>query len=140
MAADVHLHILEGVTEEEVKLFLSNRLGSKYYDESKYQEHEKRYDELVEKMANTPQVWVGEVSWLKAWLTGDKEAFVPSAVEKVTEVIGEDFPVIDDELIRKVEEAMKLGSGKSEYEVNDPEEVVNFLKEHKGKKVFWITW
>jgi hypothetical protein len=92
-------------------------------------------------VSNTPSVWVGEVSWLKAALFDDAETFIPPAVQQIHEIIGEDMPLIDDSLITRVESA--LGSeNPTSYTVAGSEEspVIKFLRDNKGMRAFTISW
>lgn len=135
MAADMHIHIFDGITEEDLKGFFCWNFGSKYFDLSRA-----RPEDISRKMWRTPSVWVGEVSWLKAglMLEGEKE-FVPAPVGKICELIGEDLPVLDDILIKNVLEAMDLPNTTG-YELNTKENVREFLLQHKGKRVFTVSW
>jgi hypothetical protein len=87
----------------------------------------------------SPNVWVGEVSWLKAALFEDEEAFVPDAVAEVYEIIGEGLPVIDDALIEKIRTALGA-QNRTGYNVTDPDPVIRFLEQHRGKPCFTISW
>jgi len=136
MAADLYIHILEGVTEDNIKRFEGNTIGSKYFGTPCTDEE---WDVIDRKLAKTPAVWVGEVSWLKAALLDDNDTYIPAPVMAVSEAIGEDFPVIDDELIGKVQDAL-AEPNQTGYKVNDPKEVLAFLTKHKGKKCFTIAW
>jgi len=139
MAADLHIHVFEGITEDDLRIFFARDLGSKYFVEDPEDLDWEKWDEAYDKIANTPNVWVGEVSWLKAWLLEDDDAFIPAPVQAVAEIIGEDLPEITDELIERVVEAMRKPN-ETGYSVNSPEEIERFLKEHKGKRVFVVTW
>lgn len=136
MAADLWIHIFKDITEEDIRVFFSNAVGSKYFNTVQPSDEERR--EALNKLARTPGVWVGEVSWLKASLTGDNR-YVPEAVERIFEIIGEDLPVIDDELIARIEQALRLPNN-SIYSVSEPEPVIEFLRQHKGERCFTITW
>jgi hypothetical protein len=92
-----------------------------------------------QKMAETPNIWVGEVSWLKAAFCEDNETFIPDAINKISDIIGEDLPVIDDDLINKIAEAMKLPN-KTSYSLENAETVIAFLNQYRGEKVFTISW
>ena len=149
MGADLHIHVIRPYfTEEDYKVFSSNNLGSKYCGYAT-EERRKSYDTLFMDCKSTPSVWVGSVSWLKAALFVDAESYIPDPVVEVYEVIGEDFPVIDDQLIEKVRKAFNLpnktkkeggvfnGEG---YPLADAERVIKFLENHKGEKAFTISW
>ena len=148
MAADLHIHIFEGITEDDLRIMDSSNLGSKYFnphDKLSWEERSKVY----EKVGNTPNIWIGEVSWLKAGLMEDSDTFIPNTVGDISELVGEDLPVIDDNFIKKVvvafeqsnntkkEDGVWSGAG---YSLANPKEVKTFLKTHKGKKVFQISW
>lgn len=91
------------------------------------------------KISDSPNIWVGSVSWLKAALTGSDE-FVPDPVGAVAERIGEDLPVIDETLIEDIETALARENTTS-YETEDEEsDVVAFLRKHMGKRAFTVSW
>lgn len=139
MAADLYIHIFQDITEEDLRIFFSSTLGSKYYDET-LQVGSQEWDEAYDKVAGTPRVWIGEVSWLKASLLGDAERYIPDAVQRVTDIIGEDLPVIDDHLIAQIEQAITLPNHTAYRVVSDPKEVVEFLRRYKGKRCFTVSW
>lgn len=89
--------------------------------------------------SESPNIWIGEVSWLKAGLTGDKEAYIPNPVATISELIGEDWPVLDDELIEKILAAFDL-ENTTNCRLAEVKEVAEFLQEHKGSEVFTISW
>lgn len=137
MAADMCIHIFQGITEDDLRIFFSNALGSKYFGTVAPSDEE--LDQAFHKIARTPNVWVGEVSWLKAALFEDEEKYIPTAIEQIHEIIGEDLPVIDDELIARIEQALRLPN-KTRYRVAKPEEVVEFLRKYKGERCFTVSW
>lgn len=141
MAADLHIHIYEGVEEKDMADFFSNTMGSKYFnpkpagDIRKYTDPESSYN----KVSNTPNIWIGEVSWLKAGLFEDVEAFVPNTVAAISEAIGDDRPEIDDAFIEKICAAFDL-ENTTGYSLTTADKIRPFLEEHRGKKVFTISW
>ena len=139
MAADLHIHVFsEGeLTEEDFRAFFGSHLGSKWFDLGKSIGPD--WDGAYRKIGDLPNVWVGEVSWLKAAVLDDKETFVPDPITKVSELITEDYPIVDDELIEKVAEAMQVDNSTS-YSVSDDNEVIKFLKENKGKRALTVRW
>lgn len=136
MSADLHIHIFEGVTEKDLARFFSNVLGSKHFN--KYPDLSWD-DPINDKIMETPNIWVGSVSWLKAMILGDSEKYIPEPVNAIHELVGEDLPVIDDAFIDKADKAMK-GENKTCYALGGAEDVLAFLREHKGKQVFTISW
>lgn len=141
MAADMHIHILtDEFTESHARAFRSNCLNSKDFRLGYDEQFEKEHGcDLFEMAYATPNQWVGEVSWLKAALFEDNETFIPDPIGKVNEIIGEDFPMIDDVLIASVREAMTMPNSTS-YTLVSGDEVVRFLEDHKGKRAFTISW
>jgi hypothetical protein len=136
MAADLHIHILKGIEESDLAAFNSNTLGSKYFNPRTVDQTD---FSIYDKIGDTPNVWVGEVSWLKAALFEDAAEFVPSAVEAIHGFIGEDLPVIDDELIDKVASAFALANT-TQYKLENDEKVIEFLRQHKGERAFTVSW
>lgn len=93
---------------------------------------------MHDRFSNTPSVWVGEVSWLKAWLFEDS-SYVPDPVAKVSELIPHNrFTLVDDALIGKVREALLLPNTTPYGTAVDG--VVEFLQQHKGEQVFTVSW
>jgi hypothetical protein len=98
------------------------------------------------RIANSPNIWIGEVSWLKAQLFDKPGQFIPEPVGHISDAIDEDMPVIDDDLIELIMEAFTLpnstGHGDFKvFEVTDRgEKVREFLEEHRGKRCFTVSW
>jgi hypothetical protein len=158
MSADLHLHIVtKDMTREDFQSFFGNSLGSKYsmftqqvkmmggeapdYNSVSRQEFSSEFQwQATEKMSKSPSIWIGEVSWLKAAIfKGGNEEFVRTTVQKVQEIVGEDQPVIDDELIAKIVDAFGE-ENKTQYRITSVKKVWTFLQEHRGEKVFTISW
>ena len=141
MAADVKIHVLtDEFTEEHYKAMAYNAFDSRYFEEVSPESlgFKDKFD--IARIADAaPNIWIGEVSWLKAALFEDSDKYVPGPVEQIVEIIGEDFPTITEELIVKVEAAF-YAPNTTKYEVAREEDVVEFLRQHKGKKVVTITW
>jgi hypothetical protein len=152
MSADLSIHVLEGATEGDLARFFSNTMGSKYFnafDEGTTRQSNDEYMSSLEIVADTPSVWVGEVSWLKAALFEDPDAFIPDTVNQINEIIGEDLPVIDDDLIKRISDAFNVPNNTTKpdgvwdgagYRIAERETVVNFLEQHRGKPVFTVSW
>lgn len=137
MAADLHIHILDGVTEDEVRDFALPSCGDRMVGGVTG----KSFDLLYKLVAVTPNFWIGEVSWLKAALTGDTDSYIPEPVEKVSEIVGRDFPTIDDPLIKALVGALALPNEGTGYSTCEKGEALReFLEAHKGKKVFQVSW
>lgn len=135
MAADLHIHIKdETITEDVLKGFFASSMGSKYFDINN-----RGFDKGYDIVSRTVQIWIGEVSWLKAALTEDPETFVPPTVQQVSDLIGEDLPVLNDELIGKILKAFDAPNSTG-YSLAKKEDVEKFLLENKGKQVFTVSW
>jgi hypothetical protein len=145
---------------EEVFMSLSNEEQDKFYDLCK------RHLSMLEKegmsipksnpyvrdiplngmdekiIENTKNIWIGEVSWLKAGLFEDGEKYIPTTVMEVSSVVhAENFglKVIDDELIEAVSKAFDK-ENITGYRIAEKEKVIKFFTEYKGKKCFQISW
>lgn len=139
MAADLHIHIkTDAITDDVLAAFFSNSLGSKWFSLRSARDTGK-WEEAYETIANTPQVHVGEVSWLKAAVLEDGDQFIPAPVASISQIIGEDMPTIDDELISKVAEALRLPN-QTGYEMTGENKILSFLAEHKGRQAFVVSW
>lgn len=140
MSADLHIYILQDkFTERDVADFFAGTFGSKHFDfaASLFQQHfggGKNWD-LID---DAPNVWIGEVSWLKAMVFDDRERFVPNTVQAVSDIIGEDLPVIDDALIARVREAFSLDNG-TDFDLANVDDVCKFLETHRGKRAFTVS-
>ena len=135
MAADLHIHILEGITEVDLRDFFTNTLGSKYFGQGNSQ----RFMDLFQKISETPNIWIGEVSWLKAGLTNDAKTFIPDPVQKVKDLIGENLPVLDEKLLKEIVDALNIPND-TEYSVAEPMEVEEFLRPFIGSQLFTVSW
>ena len=134
MAADLHIHIrTDAVTDEVMAIFRSPTIIGGPRDN--IEAHERAYTIVAE----TPDIWVGEVSWLKAALLDDAETYVPDPVSQVSEIIGHDYPIIDDALIERVRVALGA-KNTTGYSIADAEPVVAFLREHRGQRAFQVSW
>lgn len=144
MAADLHIHVFDGLTEDVLRDAFRNTLGSKYFgggmgfaglltannSDSIFEAHDK--------IIAQPNIWIGSVSWLKAALTEDRD-FVPNTVQAVYDAIGEDLPVLDGELYERI-----LGAFSEEnttgYSLAKVEDVRAWLQENRGKRLFTVSW
>ena len=139
MSADLHIHVMEGVTADDLRCFNAHTLSSKYFDMNR-RECDTNYDcRHWRAIIDSPQIWVGSVSWLKAMLLEATETYVPETVGKIAALIGEDEPIIDDDLIAKVREAFESTNDTS-YSIADVNDVIAFLEVHRGKKAFTVSW
>lgn len=138
MAADLHIHIYQDITEEDLAAAFSNVFGSKHLNPRPIGELGDSHWEALGRVIDTPNIWVGEVSWLKAMITGDKYAFVPVTVDMIHTVIGEDLPLIDADLINRISDAFELGNITG-YSLADRDSVVEFVASHVGKRCFTIS-
>lgn len=160
MAADLHIHIIENdEVQKHVEQYLlveyKKREQGRYYgyydlfrlanDEKWYRrdelpQHAKsqivemksirlEYDEKV--VFRTPSIWVGEVSWIKE--------IIPAPIAKISELI-KGTADITEELIDQVGHILRTIENQTDYNMNDPDDVTEFLKTHKNKKAFCISW
>lgn len=140
MAADMKIHVVEGITEDDLAVFFSSHLGSKYFQILPSYSNE-IWNENHRKIASTPSVWVGEVSWLKQSILDVEDGhYVPDVVGDLFDLIGEDLPTVDDEFVNQVEAIYDRARAHEFYSTSAGSEVVAFLREHKGKKVFTVSW
>ena len=91
----------------------------------------------------TKNIWIGEVSWLKAGLFGDDGAkYIPTTVMEVSSAVSvPDFglKVIDDEFIETVSQAFDKPNT-TNYRLAEKKKVIKFFTKYKGKKCFQISW
>ena len=146
MAADLSIHVrTEPLTDDVMRAFFANTLGSSWgpKDLSSILSGPNNHDswmEAVKVVSDSPQVWIGEVSWLKAALAGDDETFVPNPVAQISELIGDDGSAeLTDDMIEAIIKAIDVPN-QTGYSVATPEQVRPFLEEHRGKPVFCVSW
>lgn len=134
MAADMHIHVLEGITEKELALFFSSHVSSKHF--SGLQSNpcdEKTREELTKKIDCMPNIWIGALNMF------DADDAILDTVGAIEETIGEDLPVIDEALIGKIVAAFGRDNN-PDYPVANPNDVHQFLESWKGKRVFFVYW
>lgn len=130
MAADLHIHVLTDATsEEELELF----------KQPLHSGNSKQWEEAYEHIAQTPDIWIGEVSWLKAALTSDRETFIPDTVGKIQDIIGRGTKSLTEEMLQDILNAFEAKNITS-YEVAGRDEVEAFLRPYIGQKVFTVSW
>jgi hypothetical protein len=82
------------------------------------------------------EVWLGEVSFLKAMLFGDNETYVPGPIERLSELLdGDEIYVLTPELLEEIVAALELPNT-TNYNVARPEEVRAQLTPHLGQNIF----
>lgn len=143
MAADFELHVI--TCDQDIvdyRLGMSTTIGSKYENIVPGVDYVKNPDRNVldakTRLEKTPGVWLGNLSWIKDNLTGEA-GYVPSALGKIDELVGEEFPLIDEQLINQIEYILKNETNDTTYHVTESDVVVDFLKQHVGKPVFSLT-
>lgn len=141
MAADLHIHVFTGITEDDLAAFSSNTIGSKYFRGFGALSLSGDWMEACRKIGETPDIWIGELSWLKQALMAETEGeYVPSVVQAVHSIIGEDLPVCDDELIERISHAFDKAEEHGFYSTNGRDKVVAFLEQHRGERLFTVSW
>ena len=149
MSADFHLHVFtEAFTPLHYAVANCNVMGSLFFVLDATPNHgvgvkEKLcralgYEDVIDLYIaeeQTPGIWVGEVSWLKAALLEDYQKYVPSVVEKIYDIVGDHFPIINEKLITTIDECFDCENS-TQYKVNDREPVIGFLRAHIGEMLF----
>jgi hypothetical protein len=136
MAADLHIHVMpDDMSEDVLADFFSHTLGSRWFNPRCRQA-----DDTYQKIADTPNVWIGEVSWLKAALTDDPDTYVPNPVAKVSEIVGDSLPRLDDAMVDRLMAAVGEDNGTSYRTADEPVKLREWLIEHKGRRVFTVSW
>lgn len=131
----IHIRTPE-ITDDVLANFFSCSLGSRWF-----RFHGTTTDlRSFQVVATTPSVWVGEVSWLKGLVFKDKEEFVPDPVQGIRELFSTDGDdVITEELIARANKVMGM-ENKTQYTIENGDEVVQFLRQHVGSKAFVVSW
>lgn len=135
MSADLHIHVLKGIDESVLAKLKSNTLDSKYFNPRPVSDYD---PSIYARVSATPNIWIGSVSWLKAALF-ESDDYIPDVVGAIDEIIGEDLPIIDDDLIAKISAAFELPNT-TQYDIADASEVIKFLNQYRGEQVFTISW
>lgn len=145
MSADMVIHIMEHIDKETLKCFFSDTIGSSYQDDLyTCPEGKKKITDCSHwnKMTGSPQVAVGEVSWLKASLLENDDRFIPETIGAIENILGEPTVVTPD-IIERVTQAFDLPN-QSDYPIpqaeSKREEIRKFLTEHQGHYAFTISW
>lgn len=140
MAADLHIHVgpMPIKPAENSVHFLLN--GAYDIDFDKH---------MVDSKAGIIEdIWVGEVSWLKAALFEDGDRnFIPPFVK----VVSETFPSvysgksieITEELISGLMTKMGIAAtlkDETQYDLGDPENILMWLTARKGKQAWTVSW
>lgn len=139
MSAQYTLHIYEEITEEDIREFNTNTIGSPYFNPR----FGRTNMDVYKKIANTPKHIIGDVSWLKAMVFEDEESFIPDPISILSDIfpqtIVEHFTVITDGIIEQVKAAYGKPN-QTGYDVKELEPLIDFLVDHKGKQAFSVSW
>ena len=134
MSAHMHIHVFEGITEEELASFFSPHIASKHFGGLQQDQQDERAREaLTRKIDGTPNILVGALNMFNA------DDAIPDTIGVIEETIGEDLPVLDDALIEKILAAFDRDNN-PDYPVEPINDVRRFLEVHKGKRVFFVYW
>lgn len=115
MSVDIIIHVFEnGLTKEDLRAFFSHTLGSKYFN--LLRDDHKANEVATDKMELTDQFNLCEVSW-----------DTPTWAQKIINIIGEDLPFIDNDLIEKIRP-------------HADQNLIFWLEQHKGKQIFVVFW
>jgi hypothetical protein len=105
------------------------------YTEVRSRNYRKRYSYDV--LRGAAGVWIGRMSWTKASVDGEVDRYVPQLVQEVTELFqGRRLVMIDDKLIALIDQCFYKAVPHEYYTTAEREEVIGFLKQHKGKRAF----
>lgn len=144
MSADLYIHSCgfpdnPDVTGEDLACFFSSTLGSERFV-TRPSCPDDPFCTHWDRVKASPSVWIGQVSWLKAGLYDD-DSFIPEPVEAVHDLIGENLPVLDDELRDKILSAMRIpGKRAPHYRVTRADRVREWLDAHMGQRLFTVSW
>lgn len=139
MAADLYIHSAEGLTERDLNCFFGTTVESKYFGEPSCPWQADNECVHWKRVMSTESVWIGEVSWLKQAFLGD--TYVPESVEAVRTIIGEDLPILDEQLRQRILEAIQRPNESApQYNIADPSNVDLWLQRHMGDRLFTVSW
>lgn len=136
MAADLYIHVTEGLSEETEKCFFGPNLVPPPRPTCK------GYDCVhMDEVEACPSVHVGDVSWLKASLFDEVDKYVPAPVYRVSELLPSSQE-ITPELVEQIDAAFDL-ENKSIYKIDFGEKrkrVNTFLRRYMGRQAFVASW
>lgn len=145
MAVDFQMHVaLSDQDIKDYKIAHADTIGSKYENINlnmtveEAELHRQCILESFMRLDSRPGIHLGTLSWLKFGLTGDDQ-YTPGALVQISELIGEDFPIIDEELIEKIEHILDTVPNLTTYFVIGSEPVVKFMRKYIGKRVYTLT-
>lgn len=142
MGADLHIHScrpithpqtgeeLPHVTDDDLECFFSSTLGSRWFNLADTP-CRPRYDcPHWQRIEVSDSVFISEVSFLKAALTGDTEAYIPEPALQITKLFS------DEELVSLTPE---LAAELTRACPSD-DELVAFIERNMGHKLFTVAW
>ena len=154
MATDIHIHVDDGLTQEDYSCFFASQIGSVYFqmDGSLCRNKQGRKIfpcEHEDRILAMPHVFAGESFWpFPAHLPESEEE--PEKLPDPTGELVEAFPpegelpvTITKERIEKVRKGVQLpeelAARYGQYATEEKQlEIVRFLEEHKGKGAFLL--
>ena len=138
MAVDLHLHVrTPAITDDDLSKLFCTTIGSRWFNPDRWTWEER--EPAIEATMKAPNVWIGEVSWLKTALTGDDARDISHPVQRVSDLVGEDLPVLTDALIEAICEALRVPN-RTIVHVATVSAVRPFLLAHEGEPVFTLSW
>ncbi|KKL45955.1 hypothetical protein LCGC14_2350440 [marine sediment metagenome] len=168
MGADLHIHIVpDEETLKHVKQYLKSDctiidksgtrnvhtrweydgkwVGDELFEREDFdvkkvggrREYTLHFDE--DKVDNTPSIWIGEVSWLKAGLFDNAEEYIPKTIGAVAKLFENPIVDVTQEFVKLVQAAFTL-EPHHYYGRNEAVKVTRFLSKYIGKKAFTISW
>lgn len=148
MSADLHIHSTRIENEpdnplnvDDLRCFFSPFIlacGAGLFDFGTICPHLRR-------VIKSDQVWIGEVSWLKAALLDDPEQFVPNPVAAIHDAVHDDadnidgLAVLNQELRTRIIRALEKPN-QTAYRVASPKDVDEWLAAHMGDQIFTVSW
>lgn len=126
MAADLHIHVLNGdLTEADFKAFFHNTIGS-HYEDLDNEELSAEKDKVFFKFADSKSFEVGKV-WQEH-------------IDAVDALIPEyPHPMLTPELTRKIMEAFNIPAV-HRHDSCDEHALLEFLRKNVGKQIFTVAW
>lgn len=140
MAADLYIHSAKNLDDDDFQCFFSTLIGSKWFNLDAGCDSQMPGDcPHWNRVIASDSVWIGEVSWLKQMFIG--EGYVPEPVQTIAAIIGEDLPVLDEQLRQRILEAIQRPNESApQYSIVDPSSVDEWLQRHMGNQLFTVSW
>lgn len=140
MSVALRIHVVDGVPERLVDVFTAPTFY-RLLEPGRPDYEEDEWEAACRAIEGTDSVWVADVGWPKAGPFGAATATPPDIARIVMDAIPPYPPTpVTDGLIRLLERALGRTHGSAEYETADPDGILAWLRDRRGRRVITVTW